>query len=133
MFDRSRTAADMDCRVCRVDSDARRRWGCEQDAPAPVARFECWSCSSAGRRRKTECADCGGTGHIELRRCPWSRPGIADAVEACRAAVIAADTGTMPAAGGWIDQTSSFHQAFWIIASERGRYRDAPAKPGRKG
>jgi hypothetical protein len=103
------------CRLCRrpENRDLRERWGC--DGPA-----EAWGripCPSCGDEADEDCATCGGAGHLELTRCPWSMIGPRERY-ACEVAVLL-EGGLLPFGGGWDELPASLVQAVRIVARER--------------
>ena len=73
------------------------------------------------------CAECEG-GVIEHKRCPTALLGaaeprmLAQVGRAFSAYLVFEGHNALPAAGGWLDQTVSFHQVCAVVDNERGRY-----------
>jgi len=103
---------------------AREAWGC--DAPSKHVVFEvtCSACAGAS----DECPKCEGTGLVSFNRCPSAvvrecSPGERGNIEAAVRAYIQYDSrGTLPYAGGYMEQSGAFGTIVDIIDSERGRF-----------
>jgi hypothetical protein len=76
-----------------------------------------------------DCATCGGTGLVQMRRCPSAiaTPEASRAVEAAQLV----ESGILPVAGGWRDQAALFTDAARIVLHARARYRQKLTEHGK--
>lgn len=72
------------------------------------------------------CDVCGGGGEIVLRRCPYRTADIT-ASRVCQA-VAWAETGFLPHAGGWRQQSATFLQALNVALARKAKLTQ-PKKP----
>lgn len=73
---------------------------------------------------------CEGTGEVAVYRCPNAlvTRDLLDAVDVC----VWAERGTLPVAGGLLDQTSHFVKVYPIVVGELGEIRRERAKRERE-
>ena len=107
------------CRLCTQADDEerahyRRTHGCDEPTERPQAALPCFSCNGAG------CDKCED-GIVAIYRCPNSlvTRGMLFVVDA----VLWAERGHLPAAGGMLDQCASFMAAYDIVTGELGALR----------
>ncbi len=99
--------ASHDCGKCRLSESYRAEHGCDEETEHPQMRLACWRC---GESRNANCALCGGSGDVVIRRCPrallrewgWER---------FKQAYWAAGKGLWPDEGGLMDQSAEFVEA----------------------
>lgn len=67
------------------------------------------------------CAHCDGSGSIDVVGCPLAQVSddVWDALELAELA----EAGTWPVAGGTLDQTTSFTEAFGLIRGETSQWK----------
>lgn len=104
-------AYEQDCDACpNRPTWQRERWGCDADSAAPCARIP-WRGST-----------------IEVRRCPAKTlpREIAEALSW----ISLARNGDWPCAGGLLDQSAAFVDAFKIVGREVNRIEAEASKRG---
>lgn len=79
--------------------------------------LECWECEG----RSSQCAVCQGKNQIPVHRCPMSFVPRA-AWQVCEAAILFAEAGVLPVAGGWLEQSATFVDALALVLKERAHY-----------
>lgn len=115
------------CNVCQDSTNPqaaqlRAEWGCDAPTVHPQFSMECPRCEG----HSTGCQDCGGTGQIDVHRCP--RTFVAPVhVEICRAAALV-EVGVLPEPGGFADQAATCVDALGIVVSAREEYREQERK-----
>jgi len=121
MFQAAREPSFPSCTVCRTDLQARENWGCDAPLEVPLMDVECVRCQGDG------CERCAGRGHVEIDRCPWSIVSHADRV-AVQVCLVFLEYGTLPFAGGLLDQPGAFWDAWHVVARVRDadRAKDVP-------
>lgn len=78
-----------------------------------MLRITCTACNGPSQ----SCKVCSGRGFELIYRCPTSHvtPDVADAI----AAYNMLESGILPVAGGWLDQSEDFAAACCILNAER--------------
>ena len=76
------------------------------------------------------CEVCGGRGRLEVRRCPGRAvPRVAWAICGYAARL---ESGILPVAGGWEDQSVSWAEAVNFVLAEKAAYDEVKWDHGRK-
>lgn len=106
-----------DCHQCH-DEGLRKQWGC--DAPTDEPQFWIGPCVWCYGRNAT-CTHCAGDNRIAVHRCPHAlaTPALVDVVQT----VALAEQGILPDVGGWVDQATTWVQAFPVVSNEIARTR----------
>lgn len=112
--------------MCRTSPESRRAWGCDEPAPVPQMRLQCYECEG----RAADCDECNGTGVVELYRCPNTYVGPIHR-DACRAAVHI-ENGLVPGAGGLFDQPATFVDAVELVRAEMHEYEERAQEKARR-
>ena len=100
-----------------TDKTARRAWGCDAPAPAPVfpdPTTGAWDKSAS----------------FDLRRCPACQVGP-EWMDLVNTWLIFGSTdarGPLPISGGWLDQMQWFSDANSILTTELSKFREAARK-----
>lgn len=95
----------------------------EAPGPGSEAVFACPLCNPDGEsRRADDCKACGGTGRFELAE--PAETFVDDRTWQTIVICEMADKGTMPVAGGTLDQANSLLATTRLVAAERQRIRD---------
>lgn len=106
-----------DCSQC-TDSRLRKDWGCDQPTPHEIDRYPC-PCSGLD----SGCNRCSGSGMATLHTCP-NRIVDRQTMAVIRYVGLAKE-GTWPVAGGSLDQSQSFLDAFAVVTSEIARIENS--------
>lgn len=118
---------EQSCTECRKEGseEQRKAWGC--DAPTEAPQFTLEPCPIC-RGEDDECPDCGGSGRLDVYRCPFALIEPRH-TEICQA-VEFLEVGILPGAGGWADQPATFVDALILCQHERASYQEEqkPAK-----
>lgn len=121
-----------DCTRCVEDPGLRAAFGC--DAPAGTVVFKA-SCSEHGKRcPKTDAISpkCK-SGERYFYRCPRKLVDGQPTLErALRAFIFYDEHGTLPAAGGLLDQTATCVAAFEVFRSEKIQIENARAEAAQR-
>jgi hypothetical protein len=105
----------MTCRVCTRPEAVERRaeWGCDGPAPHSLFDIECPRCFGF----RHDCQLCEGSGLVSVDRCPWATATPA-MMEVCELHAMS-ESGILPVAGGWREQSKTFVDAFRIAGGVR--------------
>lgn len=104
------------CSKCRgpLGEAYRKEWGCDAPTESEQDRLPCFACNEDTAH---DCKRCDGARYVSLFRCPKAiRDPEFD--ELVRVALWTRDGGPLPAAGGTLDQSSSFMLARDIAIGE---------------
>lgn len=91
--------------------------GCNPNEANGV-EIECVTCDGSGMRGDVDCEDCKGFGYVEVDGCPRKYVRELNAVINLAAM---ADKGTLPIAGGILDQSAWFVDMWQLLGSEQNR------------
>lgn len=109
--------------ACKVPT-MRARWGCDRPAPASDGySVPCASCDGKTRA----CPVCRGTGQERIDRCPsWhmSRRGVSATI---RAFTWLKRWGSLPVAGGMMEQARCFVEAVEVLSAATSRHMEREA------
>lgn len=119
------------CQLCREPEDEsaderaerlalRASWGCDEPTETEQLALDCWVCPP--KRPRAACRTCGGSGTVQLFRCPWSQVDAA-ALQICDALPLL-DLGLLPTPGGWADQAATWYDATVLALQERATYEE---------
>lgn len=95
----------------------RKQWGCDEPSKRPVFHAPC-ECHGTS----PECRKCDGNGRVAYHRCPSALIAGRDTHEIYFALTAYAQyqrNGTLPCAGGWLDQPEWFED--YVLAFDRQR------------
>lgn len=113
------------------DPALRKEWGCDQPTDEPQFYIgPCIWCHG----HDEQCTHCEGHNRIAVHRCPHSiaTRDLIDVVQS----VALVEQGILPDAGAWMDQATTWVQAFPIVSSEiqrtRARMQEQAAQRARK-